>query len=73
MDDNRVGWVAELAMSKRKSSVTLMRWRDGEGRSRQERLVQAGSDLFDAAEEGEFGHVQARAMLAAVGTRCIFW
>ncbi len=72
VDDDRVGWVAELAaISKRKSSVTLMRWRDGEGRSRQERLVQAGSDLFDAAEEGEFGHVQARtadSLLATIGT-----
>ena len=59
VDDDRVGWVAELAaISKRKSSVTLMRWRDGEGRSRQERLVQAGSDLFHAAEDRR---VRARA------------
>ncbi len=30
VDDNRVGWVAELAeISKRKSSVTLLRWRGG--------------------------------------------
>ena len=72
VDDDRVGWVAELAaISKRKSSVTLMRWRDGEGRSRQERLVQDGSELFHAAEAGEFGHVQARtadSLLATIGT-----
>ncbi len=35
VDDDRVGWVAELAIiSKRKSSPTLLRWRDGEGRGR---------------------------------------
>ena len=61
VDDDRVGWVAELAgISKRKASVTLMRWRDGEGRSRQEWLAEAGSGLFHPAEEGEFGHGQAR-------------
>ena len=72
VDDDRVGWVAELAaISKRKSSVTLMRWRDSEGWSRQERLVEAGAGLFHAAEEGEFGHGQARtadSLLATIGT-----
>jgi len=72
VDDDRVGWVAELAgISKRKASVTLMRWRDGEGRSRQERLAEAGSGLFHPAEEGEFGHGQARtadSLLATIGT-----
>ena len=30
VDDDRVGWVAELAeFSKRKASITLLRWRDG--------------------------------------------
>ena len=39
VDDDRVGWVAGLAeISKRKSSITLTRWRDGAGQSRQERL-----------------------------------
>ena len=57
VDDDRVGWVAGLAeISKRKSSITLTRWRDGEAQSRQERLLGAGSDLFAAAEVGEFGH-----------------
>ena len=72
VDDDRVGWVAGLAaISKRKSSVTLMRWRDSEGWSRQERLVEAGAGLFHAAEEGEFGHGQARtadSLLATIGT-----
>ena len=72
VDDDRVGWVAELAeISKRKSSITLMRWREGEGRSRRERLTAAGSGLFQTAEEGEFGHGQARtadSLLATIGT-----
>ena len=72
MDDDRVGWVAELAeISKRKSSVTLTRWRDDLGQSRQERLVEAASGLFQAAGEGEFGHGQARtadSLLATIST-----
>ena len=72
VDDDRVSWVAGLAeISKRKSSITLTRWRDGAGRSRRERLVEAGSDLFAAAEVGEFGHGQARtagSLLATIGT-----
>ena len=72
VDDDRVGWVADLAeMSKRKASITLLRWRDGAGRSRQQRLLGAGSGLFHAAEEGEFGHGQARtadSLLATIAT-----
>jgi SAM-dependent methyltransferase len=72
VDDDRVGWVAGLAeMSKRKSSVTLTRWRDGAAQSRQEWLRGAGSDLFSAAEVGEFGHGQVRtaaSLLATIGT-----
>jgi SAM-dependent methyltransferase len=72
VDDDRVGWVAGLAeISKRKSSVTLTRWRDGAAQSRQEWLRGDGSDLFGAAEVGEFGHGQARtadSLLATIGT-----
>jgi SAM-dependent methyltransferase len=72
VDDDRVGWVARLAeISKRKSSITLTRWRDGEAQSRQERLLGAGSDRFAAAEVGEFGHGQPRtadSLLATIGT-----
>ncbi len=72
VDDDRVGWVFDLAeMSKRKASVTLLRWRDGAGRSRQQGLLEAGSGLFHAAEEGEFGHGQARtadSLLATIAT-----
>jgi len=69
VDDDRVGWVAGLAeISKRKSSITLTRWREGARQSRQERLV---SDLFEAAEVAEFGHGQVRtadSLLATIGT-----
>ena len=72
VDDNRVGWVADLAeMSKRKASITLLRWREGAGRSRQQRLLETGSRVFHAAEEGEFGHGQARtadSLLATIAT-----
>jgi SAM-dependent methyltransferase len=72
VDDDRVGWVADLAeMSKRKASITLLRWRDGAGRSGQQRLLETGSGLFRAAEEGEFGHGQARtadSLLATIAT-----
>jgi SAM-dependent methyltransferase len=72
VDDDRVGWVADLAaMSKRQASITLLRWREGAGRSRQERLLETGSRLFHAAEEGEFGHGQARtadSLLATIAT-----
>jgi SAM-dependent methyltransferase len=72
VDDDRVGWVAELAeISKRKSSVTLLRWREGMGGSRRDRVTEAGAGLLQAAEEGEFGHGQARtadSLLATIGT-----
>ena len=72
VDDDRVGWVAELAeISKRKSSITLLRWREGVGRARRDRLDLAGAGLFEQAEEGEFGHGQARtagSLLATIGT-----
>jgi SAM-dependent methyltransferase len=72
VDDDRVGWVAGLAeISKRKSSVTLTRWRGSAAKSRQEQLLGEASDLFSAAEVGEFGHGQARtadSLLATIGT-----
>jgi SAM-dependent methyltransferase len=72
VDDDRVGWVAELAgFSKRKASITLLRWRDDGARSRQQRLLEAGSGLFYAAEEGEFEHGQVRtadSLLATIAT-----
>lgn len=72
VDDDRVGWVAELAeISKRKSSVTLLRWREGTGGSRRELVTAASAGLFHPAEEGEFGNGQARTagtLLATIGT-----
>jgi SAM-dependent methyltransferase len=72
VDDDRVGWVAGLAeMSKRKSSITLTTWRGSAAKSRQEQLLGEASDLFSAAEVGEFGHGQARtadSLLATIGT-----
>ena len=72
VDDDRVGWVAGLAeISKRKSSITLTRWRDSAAKSRQEQLLGEHSDLFAAAGVGEFGHGQARtadSLLATIST-----
>ena len=43
VDDDRVGWVADLAeMSKRKASITLLRWRDTAGRSRRAPAARGG-------------------------------
>ena len=71
-DDDRVGWVAELAeISKRKSAVTLLRWRAGVAKSRQERILAAGSGQFCAGQEREFEHGQARtadSLLATIAT-----
>ncbi len=76
VDDDRVGWVAEFAeLSKRKASITLLRWRDGDAQSRMERLVKAGSGLFHAGQTGEFEHGQARtadSLLATIATHTNF-
>jgi SAM-dependent methyltransferase len=72
VDDDRVRWVAGLAeISKRKSSITLTTWRGSAAKSRQEQMLREVSDLFAAAEVGEFGHGQARtadSLLATIGT-----
>jgi SAM-dependent methyltransferase len=72
VDDDRVGWVAGLAeISKRKSSITLTRWRGSAAKSRQERMLGEVSELFAAAEADEFGYGQARtadSLLATIGT-----
>jgi SAM-dependent methyltransferase len=61
VDDDRVGWVAGLsAISRRKSSPTLLRWREGAGRSRPAQLAEVAPDLYLSAEEGEFEHGQPR-------------
>jgi SAM-dependent methyltransferase len=72
VDDDRVGWVAALAeISKRKSSITLLRWRDDAESFHQERLTVAGADLFEAARAREFEHGQRRtadSLLATIAT-----
>ena len=72
VDDDRVGWVAGLAeISTRKSSITLTTWRGSAAKSRQEQMLGEVSDLFAAAEVGEFGHGQGRtadSLLATIGT-----
>ncbi len=68
VDDDRVDWVAELAkLSKRNSSVTLLRWRESTP-SRQERLLMEGSEFFGAGELGEFEHGQLRTADSLVAT-----
>jgi SAM-dependent methyltransferase len=69
VDDDRIGWVAELAeMSRREASTTLLRWRAGSGRSRQEALLRAGGELFGTAEEREFANGQQRTADSLVAT-----
>lgn len=76
VDDDRIGWVATLAeISKGKSNVTLLRWRDSAGRGRQERLAAAGSGCFEPAEVREFEHGQRRtadSLLATIATHSNF-
>jgi SAM-dependent methyltransferase len=69
VDDDRVGWVAELAeMTKRKASNTLLRWRDGDSHPRRDQLATAGADRFCPAETAEFGNGQVRTADSLVAT-----
>jgi SAM-dependent methyltransferase len=69
VDDDRIGWVAELAeMSKRKGSNTLRRWRDGNGQERQDQFARAGAGLFEPAATAEFGNGQLRTADSLVAT-----
>jgi SAM-dependent methyltransferase len=76
VDDDRVEWVAKFAeMTKRKATLTLLRWRDGAARSRQDELIATGSGLFSAAQTGEFEHGQAKtaeSLLATIATHSNF-
>jgi SAM-dependent methyltransferase len=75
VDDDRVGWVADLAsLSKHSSSVTLLRWREGNP-SRQERMLTEGSEFFGAAQIGEFEHGHSRtadSLVAMIATHSHF-
>jgi len=69
VDDDRLDWVAELArISKRNSSVTLLRWRERNRESPQERLLEEGSAFFGPAQIGEFEHGQLRTADSLVAT-----
>ena len=72
VDDDRTGWVARLAeISKGKSNVTLLRWRDSAARARQERVAAAGSGYFEPPETREFENGQQRtaeSLLATIAT-----
>ena len=76
VDDDRVDWVADLArISKHNSSVTLLRWREDDPESRQERLLTAGSDFFGPAQIGEFEHGHPRtadSLVAMIATHSHF-
>lgn len=69
VDDDRVSWVAELAaMSRRQASNTLLRWREGYGRSEQEAVLRDGGASFSAAETAEFSNAQIRTAGSLVAT-----
>jgi SAM-dependent methyltransferase len=69
VDDDRIGWVAQLAeMSKRKGSNTLQRWRSGNGQARLDQFATAGAGLFGPAETAEFGNGQLRTAESLVAT-----
>ncbi len=69
VDDDRVGWVADLAkISKHSSSATLLRWREGNAQSRQERLLEDGSACFGPGRIGEFEHGHPRTVDSLVAT-----
>ncbi|HXL91868.1 MAG TPA: class I SAM-dependent methyltransferase [Streptosporangiaceae bacterium] len=72
VDDDRVGWVAELdKVARRKASITMLRWHNGVAASYQERAATSGGGLFDAAETSEFANGQVRtvdSLVASIAT-----
>jgi SAM-dependent methyltransferase len=76
VDDDRVGWVAELVgTSRRQASITLVRWRDGGAQARVERLIEAGAGLFGDGQTAEFENGQTRtadSLLAEIATHSNF-
>jgi SAM-dependent methyltransferase len=70
VDDDRVGWVAELAAIS-KSGPTLSRWRATPEADTEQGVLRAGSSWFTPVEEREFGHGQLRSadsLVAAIAT-----
>ena len=70
VDDDRVGWVAELAAIS-KSTTTLSRWRATPEAGTEQGALRAGSSWFAPVEEHEFGNGQLRgadSLVAAIAT-----
>jgi SAM-dependent methyltransferase len=68
-DDDRVGWVREVAeKSWRTTSLTVERWRNGEALARAEQFAQASNGLFDTVETAEFPNGQPRTAESLVAT-----
>jgi SAM-dependent methyltransferase len=71
VDDDRVGWVAELAAIS-KSGTTLSRWRATPEADTEQGALRAGTSWFTPVEEREFGNGQllsADSLVAAIATR----
>jgi len=69
VDDDRVGWVEELAeLCRRKSSSTLLRWKRGLGQAREEQLARAAAGRFGAVEAARFPNGQVRTADSLVAT-----
>jgi SAM-dependent methyltransferase len=71
VDDDRVGWVAELAAIS-KSGTTLSRWRATPEADAGRGALRAGTSWFTPVEEREFGNGQllsADSLVAAIATR----
>ncbi len=72
LDDDRTGWVAELAAVTGDGRVTLSDWRDRHGRFRAQRLAATGAALFRGVAAREFRHGQRRtadSLVATIATR----
>jgi len=69
VDDDRVGWVADLAeMSKGKNGNTVLRWRNGHPQVSEDHLARVSAGLFAPAETGEFPNGQLRTADSLVAT-----
>jgi SAM-dependent methyltransferase len=69
LDDDRVGWVAELAeMTGRKVSNALLGWRNRNVRINSNELAQVGAGLFGLVRTAEFPNGQVRTADSLVAT-----
>jgi SAM-dependent methyltransferase len=70
VDDDRVGWVAELAAI-RNSGTTLSRWREVPSADSEQAVLRTGSSWFTPVEEREFGNGHLRSadsLVAGIAT-----